>query len=589
MIQRKISIWEVTKKVNHLCLKHCTVDYLLERSTLFIRSVVIVATFFTTQLVFDQATALYQDEATVGRLFIPIFLFSVANLGNEVLRGIEQYFRRAVSTRFEGIIRKKMAQKTNQLNPLAFEDPKLLDEINKAKEASEYYFWTGETLIRILLSYGTYLFFLSIYFYLLNPILLLAVAFAFIPKLIPLGIKPLLYSKLQDTSAPIRREYEFYEQAMIGRTYFKETRILGAFSLFKKKYLATLMILNRERWKTDAKSATLDLIMSFLSVLGYLGLLYLLFISLQTGAISIGAFAVVFASFADLIDRVDEILEILGYTMEDLGTVSSLVRFFDLPERAGEEKDIDWTGDIEIKNISFTYPNTEFESLKNLSLTLKAGETVAIVGENGAGKSTLMKILMGIYEPITGSVTVGQQDTKGIANASRFNGVSAVFQNFQKYQLTLKENVEISEGNGNTDITLSMEQAGVEYDSKAYPDGVDTMLSREFDGVDLSGGQWQRVAIARGLYRYHDLIVLDEPTAAIDPLEESRLYEKFAEISKDKTAIIVTHRLGSAQIADRIVVLDNGAISEMGTHQELLDRKGHYARMYEAQASWYVS
>jgi len=115
------------------------------------------------------------------------------------------------------------------------------------------------------------------------------------------------------------------------------------------------------------------------------------------------------------------------------------------------------------------------------------------------------------------------------------------------------------------------------------------MLSREFDGVDLSGGQWQRVAIARGLYRYHDLIVLDEPTAAIDPLEESRLYEKFAEISKDKTAIIVTHRLGSAQIADRIVVLDNGAISEMGTHQELLDRKGHYARMYEAQASWYVS
>lgn len=115
------------------------------------------------------------------------------------------------------------------------------------------------------------------------------------------------------------------------------------------------------------------------------------------------------------------------------------------------------------------------------------------------------------------------------------------------------------------------------------------MLSREFDGVDLSGGQWQRVSIARGLYRLHDLIVLDEPTAAIDPLEESRLYEKFAEISKDKTSVIVTHRLGSAKIADKIVVLDKGKVVETGTHQELLANKGQYSEMYESQSSWYMN
>jgi ATP-binding cassette subfamily B protein len=113
------------------------------------------------------------------------------------------------------------------------------------------------------------------------------------------------------------------------------------------------------------------------------------------------------------------------------------------------------------------------------------------------------------------------------------------------------------------------------------------MLSREFGGVDLSGGQWQRIAIARGLYRPHDLIVLDEPTAAIDPLEESRLYQKFSEISKDKTAIIVTHRLGSAQIADRIIVLGAGNIIEIGTHEELIKASNHYAKMYQTQAKWY--
>ncbi len=120
-----------------------------------------------------------------------------------------------------------------------------------------------------------------------------------------------------------------------------------------------------------------------------------------------------------------------------------------------------------------------------------------------------------------------------------------------------------------------------------FPDGLETMLSREFDGIDLSGGQWQRVAIARGLYRVHNLIVLDEPTAAIDPLEETRVYRQFSEISRGKTAIIVTHRLGSTRIADRIIVMADGRIDDIGTHEQLMQKGGVYAGMYNAQAQWY--
>ena len=133
-----------------------------------------------------------------------------------------------------------------------------------------------------------------------------------------------------------------------------------------------------------------------------------------------------------------------------------------------------------------------------------------------------------------------------------------------------------------------LEKADFPMGSEKLTEGLQTMLGKDFGGIDLSGGQWQRLAIARGLYRAHDMIILDEPTAAIDPLEEADIYRKFAEISADKTAFIVTHRLGSAQIADRIIVMDAGRIVDMGTHEELMQREGKYRKMYHAQAKWYV-
>ena len=226
------------------------------------------------------------------------------------------------------------------------------------------------------------------------------------------------------------------------------------------------------------------------------------------------------------------------------------------------------------------------KALNDITLTIKKGETVAIVGENGAGKSTLVRVLTGLYTPKLGEVYIGGIDTKLAHSNSIFKKVSGVFQHFQRYKMTLAENVSISDTKTMVDtdrVKLSLKES--EFNNEKIK--LDTMLSPEFNGVDLSGGQWQRVAIARGIYRKNEFIVLDEPTAAIDPIEEARLYNQFRNLTKGKCAILVTHRLGSVKLAEKIVVMDRGKIKEFGTHEELIAQRGKYYKMWIAQAKWY--
>lgn len=212
------------------------------------------------------------------------------------------------------------------------------------------------------------------------------------------------------------------------------------------------------------------------------------------------------------------------------------------------------------------------------------GQTVALVGENGSGKSTLCHIIAGLYLPTKGTVSYGDVQR----SAGRIvNGISAVFQNFCCYSMSLGGNVKISDVDGDKseeeleqickDIGILPEWAG----------GIDGMLGREFGGAEVSGGQWQRIAIARGIYRKNSLLILDEPTAAIDALEEKYLYEEFAQLSRNCTSIIVTHQLASAQIADRILVIKDGRIVQDGSHSELVAVEGEYKTMYELQRQWY--
>ena len=244
--------------------------------------------------------------------------------------------------------------------------------------------------------------------------------------------------------------------------------------------------------------------------------------------------------------------------------------------------------DIVFENVSFTYPNTEREILRNLNFTIKSGEKVAIVGVNGAGKSTVIKLLCGLYKPDSGNIYIGGKDINTLSQDDVRQAVSAVFQDYGCYQMTLRENIafgDLSAIDDDEKLSEALRRAGAH---EVLDKGLDIPLGRLYEsGIDVSKGQWQRIAVARAFLSRSNFVILDEPTASLDPVAESRMYGAFTEILRGRGTIIISHRLASAKMADKIIVIEGGEVSAIGNHDELMNEGGLYAVMFEEQSSWY--
>ncbi|WNS41172.1 ABC transporter ATP-binding protein [Paenibacillus sp. MMS20-IR301] len=244
--------------------------------------------------------------------------------------------------------------------------------------------------------------------------------------------------------------------------------------------------------------------------------------------------------------------------------------------------------EIIFDDVTFRYPGKLYDAVKNVSLTLQRGKTVALVGKNGSGKSTLIKLLMQLYGGYSGSIKVNGQDISEL-NIKRFQEqISVVFQDFVQYEMTARHNIGFGSLDlleNDAEIMRAAKYAAIDQIIEQLPEGLDTQLGRWFDdGFQLSGGQWQRVAIARAVVRSADVYILDEPSSSLDPLSERDLFLLFRDLMKERIGIFVTHRFGSAQLADLILVMDNGCIIEEGTHAELMALGGVYEEMYRVQA-----
>ncbi len=521
-----------------------------------------------------------------------LILLILCILANPVLNGLSTVFCLDYERKVIGKLEKIFNDKCAMQQTASFEETSFLDDINKAQKGVKNSVSLITGIVDATLIYIPYFLIIGVYLYSLKPNLIIIIFLFSIPIMFSQMFKSKLYARLEDKAAPLRRECDHYGECIIGKEKFKETRLLGAYNFFIKRYKNRLQTLNNVTMKTQVKSIRIELLFKIPVLLGHVITLLLLVRYLLDGSISVGNFGAILASTAMIMNMLEQMIcYIIGNSMKQIGTVDNYLKFMNIKESVGKQINYEKAPAIELKDVSFSYPGSKKDVISKVSIKFDSEEVIAIVGENGAGKSTLVKLISGIYLPNKGSVYFNGEDTRGLDPKTLMSNISSVFQDFQRYKMTLQDNIIISD----TSTTLinqcaqnSLKEADLNVNSKVFPQGMNTMLSRDFDGVDLSGGLWQRVAIARGFYKKHNMILLDEPTAAIDPVEESKLYMKFIELSKGKTSFIVTHRLSLTKMADRVVVMDKGKVVQIGTHKELISVKGKYQELYSSQSKWYV-
>lgn len=393
---------------------------------------------------------------------------------------------------------------------------------------------------------------------------------------------------------PTERRNGYLTGVMSGKNEAKELRIFGLGNHLLGTWADTADALIKER----VKLRTRCFIMTAIKCVIHLGLIsaviWLLMAGVQNKTVTIGQAASLFGamtifsvgnwgyipwSFARLKDSVNfwkDFYHVLELPEEKEGTQ-------ELPEKL-------YRG-IEFDSVSFKYPGTDIQVLHNVSFCVRPGEKLAMVGPNGAGKSTIVKLLLGFYRPDSGTITVDGTDIFSFTRASRLKLLSGIMQGYGCYQTTLRENIaigNIAKIDDDEGLLKGAKAAMLDEVIKKLPEGLDSKLGKIFEeGYELSGGEWQRVAIARAYLSDALFMVLDEPVAALDPLAEYEVYKSFSNILGDKGCILISHRMGSARIADRVVVVDEGTIKESGTHEQLMRSDTMYRRMFNAQAEWY--
>jgi ATP-binding cassette subfamily B protein len=538
-----------------------------------------------TQKFFDSAQNLVQKNTNITDCITALICMIAAYAFCQVMNGVDNCHARILNLAIARHTNQSLFRHIDQLNCIEFEETKRLDFIKKAMGGGGNIVWVCLSLLDIVFFYATYFVLMGVYLFTLKPVLSVSILAIFIPCLISNIIQIKTFKELENNTAPIKRECDYYESCVSD---IRETRLWGATDYFKNLYYSCLKKLNILTLQAQLKKNLVNLLLDSITVIGYGAILFMIFILVLRQEITVGAFAAVFTSISRLFSFMSEVIsERISWATENVPALNNYISFISECTSNESKKIISKASNIILRDVSFSYPNTEKNAVKNIDLTVKSGQTIAIVGENGSGKTTLCRLLLGLYSPTEGQISVDGIPVEHISNENS----SAIYQNYCKYKMTLKENIVISCTNRlteDTEIESFCKQAGIILDDDRLADGIETMLGRDFDGAELSGGQWQRVAIARGIYRPCDFIVLDEPTAAIDPLEESRLYNEFVNICDGKTAVLVTHRLGSVKIADFIIVMKDGIIVEHGTHTELIKQNGEYKRMYDIQSQLYV-
>jgi len=410
-------------------------------------------------------------------------------------------------------------------------------------------------------------------------------------------VKKIVWDKL----APWWRKHWYMNQSLANFSYAKDIRMYGLGGWLKKRFVEINEVrlsyqkLSNKIWFWVACSLSVLWLVAQAAV--YAFLIY----NVYNHTLTIGNFTLYLTSAVTLFNTMNQLLNTVSAMLQRSREIDDLRSFFDLEkEFRGIDKEKDKLPEVpafdsyefEFKGVSFKYPRQEKYALQNVNMKINAGERLAVVGLNGAGKTTFIKLLMRLYEPTEGTILLNGQDIRSWDLDSYFKIIAPVFQDVNLFAMTYKENVSMKEIEKTDDelVKKCTEDAGLSEKINGLKDGINTQLLKVIydDGTDMSGGEKQKLALARALYKNAPVVVLDEPTAALDALAESKLYQDFDKMIGGKTAVYISHRLSSTQFCDHVAMFKDGSLIEYGTHKSLMKEKGEYANMYKVQAQYYV-
>lgn len=386
------------------------------------------------------------------------------------------------------------------------------------------------------------------------------------------------------------RKLEYYSQTLLSSKSIKEVRLYNLYKFFIDKYTASFNKIkkgvHKERKKKFRNSLFFLIVTALISVGTFIYIIY----SIRKGSLGLGAIMLFASSVVYAMNSMSRLIEDSSLLYDTLLYMEKFFKFNDIKtvSESGNLEMPDYIDSIEFKNISFTYPNGDKKALNNISFDVNKGEKIAIVGENGAGKTTLVKLLSRFYKIDDGAILINGVPISNYSYEAYREKIAAIFQDFAKFDLSIRENIVISDLNkkeNKDEIELALKKSGFDKDFTA---NLDKVLGQRFeDSTDISGGQWQRLALARAFYSGAPILILDEPTSALDARIEYEIFQKFLELTEGKTVFFITHRLASVRQADKILVLKDGRVEAFDDHETLMKSDAYYRELYEMQSSLY--
>jgi len=400
----------------------------------------------------------------------------------------------------------------------------------------------------------------------------------------------------QRQRTPAERQSWYFHWMLTGDVHAKEIRLFDLGSLFMGRFRDLRQQLRRERLEIATRRSIAELVGQASATIAIFGSYAFIAYRTVQGAITLGDLVMYYQAFQRGQGFLRDILSGLAGLYEDNLFLSNLHEFFELKPKVVEPLHpgpvpCPMPPGIAFDHVSFRYPTGIRKVLEDVTLTIRPGEVVALVGENGSGKTTLIKLLCRLYDPTSGIITLDGIDLRRLETTALRRGISIIFQDYAQYHLTARENIWL--GNvvlppDQERIVAAARHAGADEVITGLPQGYETILGKWFEnGEELSVGEWQKVALARAFLRDAQIIVLDEPTSALDARAEYEVFKKFRQLAEGRTVVLISHRFSTVRMADRIFVLEDGRIIESGAHDELVRRGGTYARLFETQAQYY--